>query len=800
MAWAICFCCWHQRAVRPFVAASLVAFAVCGMALASAASFRATHSALRAALAANVGPQAIGDAPSDPVIVAGTLDADASVTESGVRLILRVTRIVVDGRSHDAGGGVLLTVVGDAAPATVEGWRRGRTLRLPAQLRRPSRYLDPGVPDQELALARRGTTLVGTVKSAMLVHVVSRGSRLAEAASEARSRIRRQLETTVGHYSGRSAAIATAILLGDRAGLDEETETRLQEAGTYHVIAISGGNIAILAGFLIGLARLTGAGPSVSHAAVAAMLAAYAYLVGGGSSVERATQMAVIYLVSHAIDHRARPLNAAACSAGVSASADPLMLFDAGAWLTYGATIAILIGTPPLVARVAGFAPRWRWLKVPAGLFAASCAAEIALFPVSAMAFSRVTAAGLLLNFAAIPLMTVVQAAAMAVLAAAVLAPATAPVFALATHLAAWGLIESGRLVEFMPWAVARLPAPAIGVAAAYYAGWIAAWALANVTRARAVPGGATRRARHAALAVAACAGTWILVAPQTRFARTALLEITFLDVGQGAATLVRFPSGHAMLIDAGGAGTGRFDIGRRVVEPAIWASGVHQLSYFVATHGDGDHIGGAASVVADLRPGEVWEGVPVPPEPLLQQLQAFDARAGGTWRTVQRGDALRFGDVAVSVRHPAVPDWERQRVRNDDSVVVELRMGVVSVMVTGDIEAAAEADLARIVEPAGIRVLLAPHHGSATSSTWPLLRAAAPNLAIISAGRGNRYGHPHRAVLERYRNAGARILRTDRDGAITLRTDGRTVTVRTFRGGSLTLRPSVRPDRAPPA
>jgi competence protein ComEC len=114
--------------------------------------------------------------------------------------------------------------------------------------------------------------------------------------------------------------------------------------------------------------------------------------------------------------------------------------------------------------------------------------------------------------------------------------------------------------------------------------------------------------------------------------------------------------------------------------------------------------------------------------------------------------------------------------------------MGAVSVLLTGDVETAAEAELARVLPSAGIRVLQAPHHGSATSSTWPLLKAAAPDLAVISAGRGNRYGHPHQAVLERYRSVGARIFRTDLDGAITVRTDGRLVEVSTFIGRRLTL------------
>jgi competence protein ComEC len=253
------------------------------------------------------------------------------------------------------------------------------------------------------------------------------------------------------------------------------------------------------------------------------------------------------------------------------------------------------------------------------------------------------------------------------------------------------------------------------------------------------------------------------------------------------------------MLIDSGGAGGGRFDIGRRVVEPAIWASGVRHLTDFVATHGDADHVGGASSVTADLRPSEVWEGVHVPPEPMLQQLQVIEARHGGTWRAVQRGDSVWFGNVQVIVLHPPLPEWERQRVRNDDSVVVDVRLGAVSVVLTGDVEAAGEADLARLLQPAGIRVLQAPHHGSATSSSWPFLKAAAPVLAVISAGRGNRFGHPHPAVLDRYRAIGAQVLRTDLDGAITLRTDGRTATLTTFTGRSIRLRPPSGPARVPP-
>ena len=237
-------------------------------------------------------------------------------------------------------------MAGDAPPARIEEWRRGRTIRLPAQLRRPARYLNPGAGDQEVALARRGTTLVGSVKSAMLVQVVSSGGIGAETAADLRLRIRRIVDRSVGAHSARSAAIVRAILLGDRAGLDDETEERLQEAGTYHVIAISGGNIAVLAALLMAAARLAGLRAGVAHVVVAAILCGYAFLVGGGSSVVRATQMAVLYLVARAVDHRARPYNSIGASAATTCALDPLSVCDAGAWLTYGATAAILAGTP----------------------------------------------------------------------------------------------------------------------------------------------------------------------------------------------------------------------------------------------------------------------------------------------------------------------------------------------------------------------------------------------------------------------------------------------------------------------
>ena len=208
------------------------------------------------------------------------------------------------------------------------------------------------------------------------------------------------------------------------------------------------------------------------------------------------------------------------------------------------------------------------------------------------------------------------------------------------------------------------------------------------------------------------------------------VLRFAFLDVGQGDATLLVFPDRRALLIDAGGLPAAplrdpmegaAFDIGERVVSRALRAFGVRSLDTFVLTHADPDHMGGSRAVVKSFRPRAIWEGVPVPPhEPLRWLAEAAD-RVGAEWRTVQVGDRLRVADVDVHVLHPPPPDWERQRVRNDDSVVLAVRIGNVTVILPGDIGREGEARALSPLEALGttpITVLKAPHHGSATSST----------------------------------------------------------------------------------
>jgi competence protein ComEC len=715
-----------------------------------------------------------------PVLLEGILAEDAARVDGGVRLTVDVDRARDAAGWHSTRGRVQVLVAGSLAGPVLEHWSAGRRLQAPVLLRRLHTLQNPGGPSPRRQALTRGVILAGTIKSAALVDIAP-GAWWDEAAARARDYARRQTARWIAPIDPLSAAVVTAILIGDRAGLPIATTERLQAAGTYHVIAISGGNVALVVLIGLGLVRLAVRAHRVRMVAAIGLVAAYGWVVGGDPSVSRAVVAACVYLACRGAGLSAAPIDVLGLVVLIVLAANPMLSLDVGAWLSFGAALGILLGASRIGSWLGGAGTGTSTTRSTVGrpmvmLFSATVAVELMLLPVNASIFSRLGVAGLLLNFVAIPSMAVVQIAGILLMLVATWWESAAWGAAWAAHLAVTALVGSARLVDVAPWLSWRVPPPsALWVVAYYTAGGLAIAGVVRSTGWRLVPAGA-----------ALISALVLLTAPAVEQSapRRGWLRATMLDVGQGEAILVQFPAGQSLLVDAGGVPSG-FDLGGRVVVRALWALGVRRLDWLAFTHADLDHIDGARAVAAILRPREVWEGTPVPPDSRREALRTFAASRGIAWRRLQRGDTLEIGSVALSILHPPLPDWERQHVRNDDSLVIQLRYGEVELLLTGDIGRATEAQLALADESGGgrLRVLKVAHHGSRTSTSAEFLNRTSPQLALISAGRGNLFGHPAPDVTSRLLAAGAELFRTDQDGAIRLESNGREVRVATMTG-----------------
>jgi len=713
----------------------------------------------------------------DAIVLEGVLTADAALRDTSVGLRIAVDRARHGRQSFATRGGVALTVTGAVDHAAAATWTRGRRVRVPATLRRPARYLNDGVADAEALAAWRGLALVGTVKSASLVEIVERAPAWEEWLARVRARVRRALHQAMP-WDREAAGVATAILIGDRAGLDDAVERRLQRAGTYHVIAISGGNVALFATLAWTLARVCFGARRPAILAAIAIVVLYGLLVGSGASVGRAVLAAVVLLIAAFADHRAPPFNVLAVVGVTFLVWDPLALIDIGFLLSFGATAGILLAMPvwlPAVERRVPPGESRRAILAQGAALAcvaivlASMAAEVALLPVQAVAFQRMTLAGTMLNLVAIPAMAVVQMSGMAVVGLDL--AGLEGLRDVAARLCAFGaraLVDSARLVDVVPSLSWRVAAPPAGLVVTY----LTAWAAVVCIRRTGVWRGA--------VAAACLAGVAMACSVPARFQSDAHLHVTMFDVGQAEAISVRLPTGQAWLVDAAGTG-GTFDIGDRVLVPALLGRGITRLDALLITHADADHAGGAAAVIADLGPRRLFEGIAPARDEVRDGLMDAARRAGLSVEALRAGGSITRGDVVINVLHPPPPDWERQRTRNDDSVVLEVVIGDVAVILAGDVGESVEREIATRLTPDKLRVLKVAHHGSRSSTARAFVDAVAPAAAIISAGRGNMYGHPHPTVVSRLERAGVAIFRTDRDGQIDIATDGRVVDIRTW-------------------
>lgn len=692
----------------------------------------------------------------------------------------------------------------------------GENIELDARVRKMRNFGNPGSFDYAHYLARSGIYWTASGAASTVRKLPGRcGSRFEKFIMDLRAAGMARIERL---YRGNDyqVGIMQALLLGQTFGVQRAWTETYRNTGTFHTLVISGTHVAIVAAFLLLILRLCFVNESLALLIAAASSWLYALVSGWGAPCVRSAAGLSLVMVAGYFYRERRPLNLLAAVALAFLVFDPDQLFEASFQLSFLAVAFLGAFATPLIRATSGplsrgleglddtdrdlhMAPRvaqfriemrlladtlHRVLRLPraAAIHAITVTARCIFFVFEIVAISAVIQVGL-----ALPMVVYFHRVGLTGLSAnAFIVPimgVAVPVGFLAiftgwswiAHLGGWMLALSQSIVGWHAgvepnW---RIPAPPVWVGAAFAAALIVC-ALAGKRRWRIAAG--------AALALALALLLWHPFAPLHHAGE---LEMTAIDVGQGDSILVVFPDGKRMLMDGGGipafGGRARsqLDIGEDVVAPYLWGRSIRTVDVVAVSHAHDDHIGGLPALVHDFHPRELWTGA-TPASPLWDKLRERARQDGVRLKPLEAPVRFHFGGAEIQVLAPISGYLPMDTPKNNDSLVLRIRYGQHAFLLSGDAERPIEQRMLSEngVEPADI--LKVAHHGSRTSSTSEFLDAVNPIFAVISVGEGNSYGLPNRDVLDRLARRGTGVLRTDLDGLVSIRTDGRRIFVET--------------------
>lgn len=525
--------------------------------------------------------------------------------------------------------------------------------------------------------------------------------------------------------------------------------------------------MGVLAGLLLLSLGLLGLPPPLRALLSSVGVWVYAGAIGMPDAAFRASLLLSILAAGRACNRAVAPVGALATAFLVLLAIDPGGLLRPGFQLSFAGTWGLVVGYRPISRWIPGRAGRGVSRYLAQGI-AAGLAATLATLPVVAWHFGRISLIGIPVTLLATPLVALALPGILLTLLLALVHLKLAVFLASGVEVVLGALL---RLVEVS----AALPFASVWVSRTTVVSGSLALGLGVLflTLGVRVGGGGRRRFLAGATAVGIVMGPALARLPEL-----GSVELVVLDVGQGDAALLRSPRGRWVLIDAGPR-TRTFDAGARTVLPYLRRRGVDALELLILTHPDMDHVGGAAAIIRDFPvEGVLDPGRPAGSEVFIGALEAAMEHAV-PWRSAEAGDSLNLDGMALRVLAPDGRERGREEGgeggNNGASIVIEVRFGAFSALLTGDAPTLSEDRfVSRVLSPR-IQVLKVGHHGSSTSTSAQLLERTSPEVALISVGRRNRFGHPDRSVLARLRAGGASSFRTDLAGnlAVRARRDG---------------------------
>jgi len=695
------------------------------------------------------------------------------------RLYVRGERILSGEKPAAVSGNILLTVRDKKTDL-----RYGDRVRFITKLYQPRPATNPGSFDYRRFLSFQDIWVTGYVNQAVEVVRMAegQGNPFFHFVERGREKIRTFLDRNAPpEYGG----IMKALVLGERGDISKELNEKFIVSGVNHILSISGLHVALVAAFFFGLTRflvrlfpplLLRFNLNKASALVAIFpVIFYTFIAGLGVAAVRSSIMALSFLLVLLLDRPKNLYDAFFLAAFLILVAAPAALFDISFQLSFLAVFAMLYLVPrflEIAAPLKKWADEQSWAKrkiaayVGASLLT-SAAAILGTGPLVGLYFNRISVVGFLANLLLVPLMGL--GSTLLSLLTALLVFISSPLALILTDVNVMLLRLSVALVDFFsrwPLASYRIATPSWTEIFLFYGAIVGASNL--------------KRRPKAIYLLAVLMGIFIVVQVYDPWSRGKAdrLEVTFLDVGQGDAAVVHFPGGKVMVIDAGGTPDGSFDPGERIVAPYLWQRKIKRIDFLVNTHYHPDHLQGLFFLLENFEVDRVW--VNGDRETDFSAAERFLLSAGDRVRAVSREDrAVEIGGARLEFLHP--PRAQRDFWGNSASLVLRLTYGPDGFLFCGDIEGLAEEEILKRNSDLTSTVLKAPHHGSKTSNSVKFVESTRPKFVVFTVRAGGRSRLPNPEVLERYESIGAKILRTDRDGAIFFETNGKDFQVKTY-------------------
>ena len=659
-----------------------------------------------------------------------------------VRFVVDAEAIKIRGATEKICGGLILTYyprAGEELPTA----RIGDRISAGGNLKLLTNYNNPGQIDNVTRMKATGISArLSAGKQGISIEQVDGGlwTKFLRLVAAIREHYRESMAQVM---SREDAAAIFAMLFGGYAGLNPELVEDFVTTGIVHILSVSGSHMSMLAMATAWLCKLLNCPRRLTFAIGFFVIGTYAILSGLLPQVLRSATMGILVFLAKTLDKDAEGARLLTITALAMLINQPLLLFDVSFQLSFSATAGLMAISNEQLA----MSNERNITHCALRIAHCTIAAQLASLPIIIWYFNQISLSSVLANIFVMPLLEIVIVGGLLGGIFSAVVPFVGKIFFTGEALIFGAGAELNRVFANLPLSSVQVPTLGILAGVFYYAALI------------------FRRPIILLMII-------FLLVPN--FLRAGDVEVSFVDVGQGDCAVVITPHKRCLIFDTGGVRDKVFDVGGRVVVPYLKHENIREVDKIFLTHVHEDHAGGAGTVIKKLPVGEI-----ITAGESKSEYAAVFGIAEEYLPPLKQGHAGENYNVdGVEVEVLFAP---RVGTGNEISNVYRVRYGGVSFLITGDLITEVEAQILREGIDVSSTVLKVAHHGSKTSSSEEFLRAVKPKCAVICVGYGNNFGHPRAEVLERLENLPTKIYRTDRDGLIKFKTDGKNLRVETF-------------------